>query len=130
MTDDQFNQRFETVTNHIEALTNSLDRFETSLERLGEAQAQSEKRIDRLERVVKLAIRAGLRERRESRDKINALIEAQMRADQRMDALADAQMRTDERMDTLAAAMTEMSKSVTKTNKRIDAMKRNGKGKK
>ena len=35
-------------------------------------------RIDRLERVMKLVVRAGLRERKDTRAKLNALIDAQM----------------------------------------------------
>ena len=40
-----------------------------------------EQRLDRLERIMKLVVRAGLRERRETRDKINALIDGHMRTE-------------------------------------------------
>ena len=70
--------------------------FTANMQTLQEADARAGQRIDRLERVLKLAIRAGLRERRESREKFNALIAAQHRmtdarthSDQRLDALID-----------------------------------------
>jgi hypothetical protein len=50
-----------------------------------------EQRLDRLERIVKLMIRAGLRERKDTREKINALIDAQMRTEGAMASLASAQ---------------------------------------
>ena len=40
-----------------------------------------EQRLDRLESIMKLVVRAGLRERRETRDKINALIDAHIRTE-------------------------------------------------
>ena len=52
--------------------------------------AATDRRLARLERVVSLAIRAGVRERRDTREKINALVAAQMRADERADRLAAA----------------------------------------
>jgi ABC-type transporter Mla subunit MlaD len=51
----------------------------------------SEQRLDRLERIVKLMIKAGLRERKETREKINALIGAQTRTEEAMASLASAQ---------------------------------------
>jgi hypothetical protein len=50
-----------------------------------------EQRLDRLERIVKLMVRAGLRERKDTREKINALIGAQMRTEEAMTKMAQAQ---------------------------------------
>lgn len=57
---------------------------------------------------MKLVVRAGLRERRDTRDKINALIdshvklaEAQARSDAAIERMADAQAHTDKRLDAL-----------------------------
>jgi phage shock protein A len=68
--------------------------FSANMQRLEETDERASKRIDRLERVVKLAIRAGFRERKETREKINALIESQLN-------LTAAQAHTDERLNAL-----------------------------
>ncbi|HKE55490.1 MAG TPA: hypothetical protein VKB46_02270 [Pyrinomonadaceae bacterium] len=70
-----------------------------------------EQRFDRLERIVKLMIKAGLRARtqlREQNDKITMLINLQMRNDElfarnevRFAQLAEAQVHTDRRLDAL-----------------------------
>jgi hypothetical protein len=63
-----------------------------------------EQRLDRLERIVKLMIKAGLRARRQSREqdeKINILINSQIKTDERLAALS---AKTDERFAALAAA--------------------------
>lgn len=76
-----------------------------------------EQRLDRLERVVKLMIKAGLRDRKQSRDqddKINILIHSQMetsdqisrmgaRTEAAIAGLAAAQAKTDEALAGLAA---------------------------
>jgi hypothetical protein len=58
-------------------------------------------RLDRLERIMKLVVRAGLRERRDTRDKISALIDAHVRTEEAMARMADAQAHTDKRLDAL-----------------------------
>ena len=67
-----------------------------------------EQRLDRLESIVKLALKAGQRERKETREKINALIDAQLRTEEAMAvlarsqaSLADAHAGTDERLNVL-----------------------------
>lgn len=53
-----------------------------------------EQRLDRLERIVRLMIKAGLRARRHSRqqdEKINILIAAQMKNEARFAGLTEAQ---------------------------------------
>jgi hypothetical protein len=84
--------------------------------RFSENIALSEIRIGRLERVLKLAIRGGLRERKEFRERMNALVnaqilteESQLRTDQ---ALKDSQFRTDQALANLADAQTRTSKRV------------------
>lgn len=76
-------------------------------------------RLDRLERIVRLAVRAGLRERRETREKINALI--------------DAHIKTEDAMARMAEAHANMAEAQAHTDKRLDALidivrdQRNGK---
>jgi hypothetical protein len=55
-----------------------------------------DRRTDRLERVVKLAIRAGARERREGRERYNALIGAQMRTEENHRRMEENLLRTEE----------------------------------
>ena len=63
-----------------------------------------EQRFDRLERIVKLMIRAGFRARnqiREQGEKINMIIDLQVENEQRFALLAEAQTHSDRRLDTL-----------------------------
>ena len=70
-----------------------------------------EQRFDRLERIVKLMIKAGLRARTQSREqneKITIIIDAQMRNEERFARneerfarLAESQTHTDRRLDAL-----------------------------
>ncbi len=81
------------------------EEMERALEFLVKSQAQSESRINRLERVVGLAVRAGLRARRDTREKLDALISAQLHTDDAMARLADSQTRTDGRVERLAGTV-------------------------
>jgi len=65
---------------------------------------QSEERLDRLERIAKLLVRAGLRARRELRqqdDKITIMIDAQIKNEERFAELANAQRETERRLEAL-----------------------------
>ena len=65
---------------------------------------KQEERLDRLERIAKLLVRAGLRARREMRqqdDKITIMIDAQIKNEERFAALAESQKHTDRRLDAL-----------------------------
>jgi len=64
----------------------------------------AEERRDRLERIAKLLVRAGLRARREMRqqdDKITIMIDAQIKNEERFAELAESQKHTDRRLDAL-----------------------------
>jgi hypothetical protein len=64
----------------------------------------SEQRLDRLERIAKLMVRAGLRERhrmREQDEKIDIIIDAQIKNEERFAQLAESQAHTDQRLDAL-----------------------------
>lgn len=60
-----------------------------------------EERLDRLERIVRLVVRAGLRERRDTREKLDALIDAHIKTEDAMARMATAQAHTDKRLDAL-----------------------------
>lgn len=63
-----------------------------------------EERLDRLERIAKLLVRAGLRARREMRqqdDKITIMMDAQIKNEERFAVLAEAQKHTDRKLDAM-----------------------------
>lgn len=88
-----------------------------------------EQRFDRLERIARLMIKAGLRARRQSREqdeKIGILINSQIKNEDRFALLAEAQTK-------LAEAQMELAESQSHTDRRLDALidiirdERNGK---
>ena len=71
---------------------------------------KSDERLDRLERIAKLLVRAGLRARREMRsqdDKITIMIDAQIKNEERFAELAESQKHTDRRLDALIEIVKE-----------------------
>jgi len=63
-----------------------------------------EQRFDRLERIVTLMIKAGLRARRQTREqdqKIGIIIDAQIRNEERFAKLTESQTHADQRLDAL-----------------------------
>ncbi len=132
MTDEERQRQMDFIVNHQAELTVKMDKAEV--------------RITRLENVLRLAIRAGLRERKETREKFNALIDAhvrlaevQARAEARTEAavarteaavadLAESRVRTDKALETLAVsqaqtdrAIEKLSVSQTQTDKQLAA---------
>ncbi len=99
-----------------------------------------EQRLDRLERIVKLMIKAGLRARqqtreqaREQNEKINILIDSQIKSEERVkqndERLAALSAKTDERFAAMAKAQEsagEQLKSLTATVEWIITERRNG----
>ena len=68
-----------------------------------------EQRLDRLERIAKLLVRAGLRARPEMRqqdDKITIMIDAQIKNEVRFAELAESQRQTDRRFAILKSKLT------------------------
>jgi hypothetical protein len=64
----------------------------------------SEQRLDRLERIAKLMVKAGLRARgqmREQDEKIRIIIDAQIKNEERFAKLTESQTHTDRRLDAL-----------------------------
>ena len=65
---------------------------------------KTEERLDRLERIAQLLVRAGLRARREMRsqdDKITIMIDAQIKNEERFAELAESQKQTNRRLEAL-----------------------------
>jgi uncharacterized phage infection (PIP) family protein YhgE len=78
----------------------------------------SEERLDRWERIAMLMARAGLRVRREQNEKINIIIDAQIKHEdrfaqneERFAKLAESQKLTDERFKQLAESQKELAES-------------------
>ena len=70
-----------------------------------------EERLDRLERIAKLLVRAGLRARRELRQQ-----------DDKITIMIDAQIKNEERFAKLAQAQTELAVSQAHTDRGLDAL--------
>lgn len=80
----------------------------TSLER--HRSMTNEQRLDRLERIGKLFVKAGLRVRqqvREHDDKINIVINFQIQNEKRFAKLAESQVNTNRRLDSLIEIIRE-----------------------
>ncbi|MDQ6653323.1 MAG: hypothetical protein M3Y84_11325 [Acidobacteriota bacterium] len=71
----------------------------------------TEDRLDRLERIARSMVRAGLRARREMRQQ-----------DDKITILVDAQIKNEERFAKLVQAQTELTESQTHTDHRLDAL--------
>jgi uncharacterized protein YigA (DUF484 family) len=70
-----------------------------------------EQRLDRLERIAKLFVKAGLRERSRMRE-----------LDEKVAILVDMQIKNEERFALLADAQTELAESQAHTDRRLDAL--------
>jgi hypothetical protein len=77
----------------------------------GDAVMTPEQRFDRLERIVKLMIKAGLRGRRQMREQ-----------DQKLGIIIDAQIRNEERFARNEERFAKLTESQTHTAQRLDAL--------
>ena len=137
MTDEQFAARFRTVADHLESLATSIQ----SVEEL-EAQdrlrlEQDSLRIDRLERLFKLMMRIGDRERKDLRERINALIDAQIHSEVKMGQLSEAQKRSEEAaaqfqlqvgqfQTQVGQLLSTLTDATALAHRRLDAIESNG----
>jgi FtsZ-binding cell division protein ZapB len=76
-----------------------------------------EQRLDRLEKLLRAAIRTGLRERREMRGKINALIDAHIRNEDLMARVEDAQLSIGEALLVAEEAIADLSRENQKLSR-------------
>jgi len=89
-----------------------------------------EERLDRLERIARLMVRAGLRARREMRqqdDKITIMIDAQIKNEDRFAELAESKNQHDAKIKIMIDAQiknedrfAELAESQKNTNRRLD----------
>ena len=71
----------------------------------------SEERLDRLERIAKLLVRAGLRARRQMREQ-----------DDKITIMIDAQIKNEDRFARLAQVQTELAEAQMHSDRRLDAL--------
>jgi predicted HAD superfamily Cof-like phosphohydrolase len=84
-----------------------------------------EQRLDRLERIARLMVRAGLRARREMRqqdDKITIMIDAQIKNEDRFAELAEAQHQHDDKIAMLIDAQLKNEDRFAELAGRMDAL--------
>jgi hypothetical protein len=72
---------------------------------------KDEERLERLERIARLLVRAGLRARRQMRQQ-----------DDKITIMIDAQIKNEDRFAKLAEAQTELAESQARTDRRLDAL--------
>ena len=93
----------------------------------------SEQRLDRLERIAMLMVRAGARVRREQNEKINIIIDSQIRNEDRFARNEERFARNEERFATLAddlarshnelaESIKELAKAQMQTESRLDSL--------
>jgi hypothetical protein len=73
----------------------------------------SEQRLDRLERMLLLVVRAGARERKATRDRLKE-------TDEKINALIGAQMHTEEAMAVLARSQANLADAHASTDERLN----------
>lgn len=72
---------------------------------------KTEERLDRLERIARLLVRAGLRARREMRQQ-----------DDKITIMIDAQIKNEDRFAKLAEVQAELAEAQKHTDRRLDAL--------
>ena len=136
MTENPLDRRFALIADHLESLAASLQDVEELQEQDRRRREQDSSRIDRLERLFKLMIRIGDRERKELRERLNALIDAQMRSEA---VFANFQQKSDERMTRLEEsnaqfqaqvgdALARLADATAHSYRRLDALESQGNG--
>ena len=144
MLDEELKTLFRTVADHLESLAISIQNVEdlqeqdrTRQEADRARQDADHARLDRLERLFKLMVRLGERERKELRERINALIDAQMRSEaklenlsQTMQELSVAQSRSAEAntqfQAQVGAALSKLAEATALAHQRLDAVEVQG----
>jgi hypothetical protein len=108
MTDEERQRQMDFILNQQAQFSVNLQKhqeaFAANMQKLEETDARSNKRIDRLERILALAVRAYRRERKEAREKFNALITAQNRTDDAMAKLIESQRKRPNEGDTTTSS--------------------------
>jgi hypothetical protein len=96
--------------------------FAVNMQKLEEADTRSNKRIDRLEQVLVLAIRNYRRERKETREKLNALVNAQVYTEEVVDKIGESHTKLAKSLTKLTESHVKLAESQTHADKRLDAL--------
>jgi predicted nucleic-acid-binding protein len=72
--------------------------------------------------VLKLVVRAGLRERRDTREKINALIQAQLNTEAALARIAETQVQMAEAEARMVEAQARLADSLAHTDGKLNAL--------
>ena len=102
MEQSDFDRKIEVITGILANVSVKHQLHEERMKDWDERMDRAERRMIRVENILKLAIRAGRRERREWREKYAALVDAQMRSEAKLERVEEAQARTEETMNRLA----------------------------
>ena len=104
MAQSEFDRKIEVITGILANLSVKHQLHEEHMKDWDERMDRAERRMTRVENILKLAIRAGRRERREWRVKYAALVDAQMRSEEKLTRTSEAQSHTEQAMKRLAEA--------------------------
>ena len=121
MEQSDFDRKIEVITGILADLTVKQQVSEEHMKDWDERMDRAERRMTRVENVLKLAIRAGRRERREWREKYAALVDAQMRSEAKLERTEESVARLSEAQARTEAAQARMSEAQALTEQ---AMKR------
>ncbi len=89
-------------------ITTGMQRFKEGMQSLEAADARASKRLDRLERTVILMAQQFRRERRDLRERVAALVDAQMRTEEAMRSLSATTERNSNDIATLSKNAKDM----------------------
>lgn len=90
MTDEERQRTMDFILQQQGQFAAGMQKFEEGMQRLEEADARASKRLDRLERTMVLMARQFRRERRDLRERMTALVDAQIRTEESVTRMEDA----------------------------------------
>jgi hypothetical protein len=127
MSEDEIKSLFRTVADHLESLAISIQNVEEVQEQ-DRARQEADRlrmeadhaRLDRLERLFKLMVRLGDRERKELRERINALIDAHIRGEAQVERLSLKMEELSEAQKQSMAAFAQFQAQIAETQAKAD----------
>ncbi len=115
----------EELQSKMEFIVNQQAQFAANFQKHEEAQAKADERADkrlaRLERVVKLIIRTGARERKDFRERYAALLDSQIKTEDTVRELSAKVDQTSANVSELSVTVSELSATVTATSATVTA---------
>jgi hypothetical protein len=99
-------------------------KFDAHIAELRESDKRADIRLTRLENILRGAIRTGLRERREWRERYAALVDAQVRTEDVLDSLAARQERMQESQERTQESLERMQEQTQESLRRTEEIVR------